>query len=123
MTFEVSVVELPANYTIKLDDGRTDNTSITQGITSHDSGENQTFKTVDFPDSARLHGRYEVGPHESNRTTIEKFPRNFAVVVVVSQNQNEIVAYVTANCADLDLAALRVTWQSHGVSTTHSCVS
>ena len=121
-TFEVSVVELPAEYTIRLRDGRSDTTSIGQGIVSHNPGDNRTFTAVELPESARLHGRYRLAPGESNQTAIETVPPRGAVVVVVYQDESEIVWYVTANCDDLDLAALRVTRTSDWVSVTHSCV-
>lgn len=120
-TFEVSVVERPANITVRFHDGRVGTGSISEGITVADSGENQTYKTVELPESARLHGRYTLEPRESEQTAIDNLPVNFAVVVVVSRAPNEIVSYVTANCDDLDLAALRVTRTSYGVSVTHSC--
>ena len=121
-TFEVSVVELPAEYSIRLSDGRSDTTSIGQGIASHNPGDNRTFTAVELPESARLHGRYRLTPNGSARTSIEKVPSRGAVVVVVYQGEEEIVWYITANCDDLDLAALRVTRTSDWVSVTHSCV-
>lgn len=120
-TFEVSVVERPADITVRFHDGRVGTGSITEGITVADSGENQTYKTVELPESARLHGRYTLEPGESEQTAIDDLPVNFAVVIVVYQDENQIVSYVTANCDDLDLAALRVTRTSYGVSVTHSC--
>lgn len=118
--FRISVVELPASYTIRLSDGRSDTTSIGQGIVSHNPGDNRTFEAVDLPESARLHGWYTLAPNSTNRTSIDDLPRSFAVVIAVYQG-NEIVWYVTANCDDLALAALRITRTSDWVSVTHSC--
>lgn len=118
--FKISVVELPASYTVQLSDGRSDTTSIGQGIVSHNPGDNRTFEAVDLPESARLHGWYTLAPNSTNRTSIGDLPRNFAVVVVVYQG-DEIVWYVTANCDDLALTALRITRTSDWVSVTHSC--
>jgi hypothetical protein len=120
-TFEVSVVERPANITVRYHDERVGHSSITEGILVAESGENQTYKTVELPESAQLHGRYTLEPGESKQTAIDDLPVNFAVVVVVSRAPNEVVSYVTANCDDLNLAALRVTRTSDGVSVTHSC--
>jgi len=120
-TFEVSVVERPANITVRYHDERIGESSITEGVLVAESGENQTYKAVELPESARLHGRYTLEPGESTETAIDHLPVNFAVVVAVYQDENKIVSYVTANCDDLDLTALRVTRTPDGVSTAHSC--
>ncbi|MDS0280381.1 hypothetical protein NDI85_21580 [Halomicroarcula sp. S1AR25-4] len=121
-TFEVSVVELPAEYTIRFDDGRVDTTSIDQGITSHNPGDNQTFTAVELPDSARLHGRYTLAAGETNQASIEDFPRRFAVVVVVSRDVGEIVWYVTVNCHEQALAGFEVIRFSDSVGVSYGCV-
>ena len=122
-TFEISVVQRPANLTVYYHDERVGTGSIGEGILVADSGENQTFKRIELPDSAYFHGRYTVEPGESNRTEINEqhLPVNFAVVIVVYEQENQIESYVTANCDDLDLIGLRVTRTSYGVSVTHSC--
>lgn len=122
--FEVFVVQRPANVTYHLNDGRTGTLPITEGVSTNDPGANRTYTNVQVPDSARLHGRFRVAPGESNQSSIENLPRNFAVVVVVYQDEHEIVGFVTANCDDLALAKLRVTSHSreYALSTTHACV-
>lgn len=123
-TFEVSVVQRPANLTVYYHDERVGHGTITEGAVNANSGENQTFKRIELPDSAYFHGRFTVEPGESNRTEIDEqhLPVNFAVVVTVYETENHIQSYVTMNCDDLDLAGLRVTRTSYGVAVAHSCV-
>jgi len=122
-TFEVSVVQRPANITVYLNDGRVGEGLITEGSTVAYSGENQTYKRIELPDSAYFHGRFTVKPGESNRTEINEqhLPVNFALVITVYETENQIQAYTTMNCDDLDLNGYRVTRTSYGVSVTHSC--
>lgn len=121
-TFEMSIVQLPAEYTVRRSDGLNTTAAVNEGITVHDPGDNRTFTAIELPDSARFHGRYAVEPDESNRTSVDDLPRNFVIVVVVYQDEDEIASYVTASCDDLPLAALRVTRIPEGVTVTHSCV-
>jgi len=124
-TFEVSVVELPANVTIRRDDGVNVTTDIPQGLSSHSSGEHHTFTAVELPETARLHGRYTLAPGEENRSVIKEFPPNFAVVIVIYQDENEIIEWVSANCDDLALVGLRVTTHPDSAgraSATYQCV-
>lgn len=107
-TFEVWVVELPANVTIRRSDGVTETWEIGQGVGSFEPGGNRTYSIVDLPESARLHGHYTLSPGETNRSSITEFPRDFAVLVFVYQDENEIIEWVRANCDDADLLYLDV---------------
>ena len=117
-TFEVLVVELPAKLTVRRDDNKSSTTDIGQGLSNVDSGNYHNYTAVEPPNSAYLHGRYTLAPGEVNRSTIkaddlnrtsgERFPPQFAVVVVVYQDENVITSYVTANCDDLALVGLGV---------------
>lgn len=121
-TFEVSVVQRPANVTYRRNDGMKEMVDIGEGVGTYDPGDNYTFTSVEPPDSARLHGQFRVEPGESKQSSIENLPRNLALVVVVYQAENEIVSFVTANCDDLAVAKLRVTRNAGPVSVTHACV-
>ncbi len=46
---------------------------------------------------------------------------NFALVITVYETENQIQAYMTMNCDDLDLNGYRATRTSYGVSVAHSC--
>lgn len=107
-TFEVWVVELPANVTYRRSDGLSGNWDIGQGVGSIEPGDNRTYTSVTVPESARLHKRYTLDPGEENQSSIEEFPEDFAIVVVVYQAENEIIEWVSANCADQDLLYLEV---------------
>ncbi|MFC6734427.1 hypothetical protein [Haladaptatus sp. DYSN1] len=123
-TFEVWVVELPANVTERRDDGLTATGSIGQGLGGGNPGDNHTFTAVELPDSARLHGRYTLDPGEKNRSSIEEFHSSFAVVIVVYLDEDEIISYVTANCDEADFVALGVTSRPNppgGVSAAYTC--
>jgi len=124
ITFEVSTVQRPAEYTVRFHDGRSDTTTITEGVGVYDPGVNEVFKAVELPESAHLHGEYTLNPNESARTEIDEqhLPVNFAVVVIAYRSENQIISYMTANCDDQALAGLRVVQASHGMSVTHSCV-
>ena len=119
-TFEVSVIEYPANVTTRRDDGLTGNYRVGPGIATNSPGENHTWTSVELPDSARLHGRYTLAPGEENQTSIEEFPADFAVVVVIYQDENEIVSWVSAHC-DGDLAFLEVTMFHYGSGSAYNC--
>ena len=124
-TFEVSVVELPATVRTKFGDNRTADNSIGEGVGQIRPPENSTYRAVKLPDSARLHGRYTLEPGEQNQSSITDLPRDFAVIVVVYQDENEITSWVSANCGSEDLLALEV--QSYpfpepgGVALAHAC--
>lgn len=122
-TFEVFVVETPANLTIRRSDGKVDTYALGPGVGTTDPGGNRTYTEVEVPDSARLHGRFTLESGESNHSKIEVLPRNFSLVIPVYRDENEIVSYVTASdCDELALATLRVTSHRKNLSVTHSCV-
>jgi hypothetical protein len=111
-TFEVFVVQRPANLSIVADDGRKATDDIDEGFSITNTGNNSTYARIEPPDSARLHGRFVVKPGESYRSSIKDPPRNVAIVVVVYRDENEIIGFVTGNCDDLALDLFRVTSHS-----------
>lgn len=120
----MSVVELPANVTIRRDDGLTATTDMDQGLITNDPGDNYTYTAVELPDSARLHGQYTLEPGEEKRTSIKELPPDFVVVVVVYQDENEIISWVSAGCDDLALVALGVSSYPDppgGVKAAYTC--
>lgn len=124
-TFEVFVVQRPANLLIVADDGRKAIDDIDEGFSTTNTGYNSTYASVEPPDSARLHGRFVVKPGESNRSSIRDLPYNAAIVVVVYRDENEIIGFATGNCDDLALNLLRVTSHSidseRWISVTYAC--
>jgi hypothetical protein len=128
-TFEVFVVELPANITIRRSDGMVDTDPIEVG-NYFDPGENRTYTAVEVPDTARLHGRFTLEPGESIRTPIKNHPKRFALVLLAYQgdNEHEIVGYVTAiGCIynkERTTLKLRVTSHSgeYPLRVTDTCV-
>lgn len=107
-TFEVWVVEVPSTATTRLNDSRTGNYTIGQGLRSHSSGDAGFWVAIELADSARLHGRFVLEPDEEHRSRIEKFPRNFAVVVVLYQDPNVSGWWASANCDDQTLVGFKV---------------
>jgi hypothetical protein len=107
--FEVWVVEAPSTATTQLDDGRTGNYTIGEGLRSHSSGDYHFWTTVELPESARLHSRVKLNPGEVNQSTVDEFPQNFAVVVVLYQDSSKSGWWASANCADQALVGLEVT--------------
>lgn len=119
-TFEVSVVKVPANVTTRRDDGLTGNYRIGQGGRTYSPDENHTWTAVELPESARLRGRYTLKPGEQNRSSIDEFPTDFAVIVVIYQDENEIVEWVSDHC-DGDLGFVEITMFDYGSSTASNC--
>ena len=120
-TFEVSIVELPANVTTQLPDNRIGNYEISPGLSTYDPGVNQYYTSVEPPDSARLHGRHTLEPGETNISNIStsNLPEDFAVVVVVHQD-NGIASWVTATCSG-DLTYFGVTMRYYGSDSVYDC--
>jgi hypothetical protein len=111
-TFEVWVADSDATVTIRMNDSRTTNTTIGQGLAGHSSGDYH-YTAVELPDSARLHGRFTVAPSEENRSSIEEFPRNYAVVVVLYLDEHKIGWWGSANCGNEALLGLEVVSRSN----------
>lgn len=106
-TFEVFVVEAPAKVKVQRADGITGNYTVGQGLRSHSSGP-YAWTTVELPDSARLHGQFTVEPSEKERSAIEEFSQNSAVVVVLYQGKNTSGWWASAYCSDGALVVLEV---------------
>jgi hypothetical protein len=121
-TFEVSVVPAPANVTTHRDDGLTGTYRIGQGGRTYSPGENYTWTEVDLPKSARLHGQYRLDPGEQEQSAIEQFSSEFAVVVVIYQDENRIVAWTSDHCSG-NLVFVEVAMFDHGSSTVFNCES
>lgn len=123
-TFEVWVTEFPSNATVRRDNGLNATFNIGPGLRTHPPRENYTYTSVEHLDSARLHGRYTLAPGESNQSSIEEFPRDFAVVVVVYQAENEIIEWASSHC-DETLVGMRVTSRHVGpqpdISAAYIC--
>lgn len=105
-TFEIWIVEAGKNVTVRLNDSRTANSTIGQGLRTSSSGD-YYYTSIEPPDSARLHGRFTVKPGEKNRSSIENFSQNSAVVVVLHQN-DKIGWWASAYCSDGALVGLEV---------------
>lgn len=105
-TFEVWVVEAGATVETHRTDGLSGNYTVGQGVASHSSGPH-AWKTVEPPDSARLHGRFTGDPGEEKQSSIKNFSRNSAVVVVLYQD-NQSGWWVSANCDEQALVGLEV---------------
>lgn len=119
-TFEVSVVEYPANVTLRRSDGINSTGPIGPGLTTTEPPDNEHYTAVELPDSAMRNGRYTLDPNEMDQSSIEEFPRDFAVVVVIYQDENEIVSWVSATC-DGNLAFLDVTMFHYGSGSAYNC--
>jgi hypothetical protein len=117
-TFEVSVVELPANVTTHLPDGRTENDDIEPGLWSHEPA-NRYYTSVEPPAPARLHGRYTLEPGETNISNISNLPEDFAVVVTIHRNDG-VVSWVTATCGG-DLTYVGITMRYYGSDNVYDC--
>ncbi len=107
-TFEVWVVETPANVTTRRNDGLVGHGQIGEGLASHSPGENYTWTAVELPPSARLHGRYELEPGEENRSTMSEFPQHFAVVVIIYQGEDRIIWWISSSCDEASMSYVEV---------------
>lgn len=105
-TFKVMVVDDGATVTARLNDSRTSNITISQGLTTISSN-NYYYTTIEFPESAQHHGRFTVEPGEENQSSIEEFSHNSAVVVVLHQGDT-IGWWASAHCSDGALVGLEI---------------
>ncbi|WP_147464938.1 hypothetical protein [Halococcus sp. IIIV-5B] len=117
--FEVSVVELPANTSFELPDGRIGRGEIGPGLSTSDPGIQGVYTKVKLPDSARLHGRYTLKPGETNASNISSPLEDFAVVVSVHRSDG-IVSLVTATCGG-DLTYVEVESRYSGSGSVYDC--
>lgn len=106
-TFEVWVIDSQASITVRFNDSLTANTTIGPGLSTSSSGEYRYYTAVEPPDSAELHGRFTVEPGEEKHSSIEEFPRDYAVLVVLYQG-DKIGWYASANCGNEALVGLEV---------------
>jgi hypothetical protein len=106
-TFEVWVVDADATVTVSLNDSRTANTTIGEGLATSSAGD-YYYTAVELPESARLHGRFAIDPGKEERSSIDEFPRDYAVVVVLHQD-DKIGWWASAHCSDGALVGLEVT--------------
>jgi hypothetical protein len=118
-TFEVSVVELPANVTVKLPDGRVGDYETGPGLSTHDPGVNGYYTSVEPPDSARLYKRYRLGTGETRISNISAYPKDFAILVTVHNNSG-VVSWVTVTCSG-DLTYFGVTMRYYGTDSVYDC--
>ena len=107
-TFEVFIVDADTNVTVRLNDSRTINDTIEEGLVTTSSGDYYYYTAIEPPKSARLHGRYTLEPGEVKETSIEEFPRDAAVVVVLHQNDT-IGWWASAYCSDGALVTFSAT--------------
>lgn len=121
-TFEVFVVEFPANVTLRRSDGINATGPISQGLSTTEPPDGEYYTAVELPDSARLYEQYSLEPGETNRSSIEELPGNFAIVVMIYQDRNKIVSWVSVTC-DGDLAFLEVTMFDYGSGSAYNCES
>lgn len=118
--FEVWVVEIGTNVTVRRNTSYDYKADIDQGLSTRDPGEYHPITGIDFPESAQLHGRYTLNPAENNQSTITKYPSNPAVVVVIYHG-DYVISWVSANCGSATLTRLEVTSQYDGSSSTYTC--
>lgn len=118
-TFEVSVVELPANMSLVTPDGQVGRGDIGPGLSTYDPGVRHVYSRVKLPNSARLHGQYTLNPSETNVSNISTSSTNFAVVVTVRRSDG-IVSLVTATCGG-DLTYVEVASRYSGSGSVYDC--
>lgn len=118
-TFEVAVVELPANVTIRRPTGGDYTSDIDPGLSTHDPGDYHKITAVEFPESARLHGRFTLEPGETNESEITEFPTDFAVVVVI-YHDDHVISRVSSTC-DGTLVYFEVASRYDGSSSAYNC--
>jgi len=124
-TFEVYVFKRPATMTAHYQDGTVVTAEIGQGLSNHETGP-RTVTNIEFPESAQKRGQYTLEPGEEKQSSIEHFPRNGVLFTVVSKNEGEIFAWVSANCDEQSLVGLEVTSEDDppvvpGVSAGYGC--
>lgn len=82
-TFTLAVVDVGANLTVTRRWGETYKLRISPGSTTTiTSTDNKNIK-VDFPESAKIHGKYTLRPGESKHTSVGEVAPNEAIVILV----------------------------------------
>ena len=122
-TFEISIVEVGAHITIQRN-GTTDNITVSEGSFTFISSE-VPISTVTLSDSARIQARYTLEPGEKTNTTVEKLPRDSAVVITIYDEENGAFrAIKSVNCGGADLIGYAVTTQPghNDVVSAFECV-
>jgi hypothetical protein len=120
-TFEVFVVDLPANLTIKnVNKGTYTDDVGTAGIsTTKLDSYNNTVTAIEPPDTARFHGRYTLNTGKTVLSNVTDF-RDKSVVVVIISHDGIVASLVTSQC-DGDLVAVRVGMYYYGSSSAYDC--
>lgn len=118
-SFEVWVVEYPANVTVRRETGGDYVDDIGPGLSTREPGEHHDMTAIEFPSSARLRGRYELRSGDENRSQITDFSDDFAVVIVIYQG-DYVASYISAHCGG-DLVFVDVTMFEYGSGSAYNC--
>ena len=96
-TFTVAVVNVGQTLTEHKEGNRTTKRTIGQGsstIVSHDP-----ILRIEFPDSARIYGKYTLDPRERKQLSIENVSSDQAIVITVyDENEGQYRAIKSLNC-------------------------
>lgn len=121
-TFEVFVVDLPANFTKVRNDGLHYEGKIRQGVGPAYPGDGYYYTEVSpDPQASHLHGNFTVRDSGSVTSNITSLRNHGALLVAVYDDAGQIIGYVSANCDDLALTYLKINADNEGVSVTSSC--
>lgn len=124
-------MERPGNVTVHRSDGRVYEAPIGPGSGTHDPGPH-TFTKIVPPESAVLHGRYTLAPGERHQSQIqpaeapggtdEKFPSQFAIIIIVYEDPETIPGWKSnTDCDETDLLAVKVTMRYYGTDSGFIC--
>lgn len=107
-TFEVFVVDLPANITsVHTSVGHRESV-IRQGVGPFYSGDGFYTEVEPDPNASIHYGNFTVRPGESVEERISTLTKHGALVVVVYDDQQRIIGFIRANCDDLALTYLEL---------------
>lgn len=124
-TFEVAVVPVGANLTVTRRYGQTFNQTIGQGSsTTITTTDNKDVK-VEFPDSARLHGRYTLVPGEQKLLSVEGVAPDEAIVILVYDEPEQAYRAIKSLSCSGPIHGYRVQTRAGGhddwTPSTHQC--
>jgi hypothetical protein len=120
-TFEVYVVNDSATIHVERNDGLSYGWNVTEGVGTIDPGDGYHYTTVDPPNAARDRGTFVVDSGNATRISVENMTEPSVLLVVLSNEEGEILSWVSANCGDAQLQALEVTSVRNTSSVTHAC--
>lgn len=123
-TFKLAVIDEGANMTVHRSEGQIFNFTIGQGSSTTKTTTDNKMTEIEFPDSARIHGRYTLEPGERKELSIENVAPNEAIVITIYDEPEGTYRAIKSLSCGGPVLGYRVTTQAEGedeTESTHQC--